>query len=569
MGNICTSSGHASAPDPKGKDAVLSNGAPPSSKPAAQAQSTQKQEHVPIHLSGPSMAPHDKAHVKVKVLDGVGADVREHYNFGPDRQGKIIGKGQFGTVRQATSIKTGEQVAVKSIAKRKLLTDEEVEDVRREVAILHHLVGHPALAQIHGVYEDKHYVHIVMQLAQGGELFDRIVERMRYSEKDAAAAFRAMVDVILHCHLMGVMHRDLKPENFLLADKSPNAQVICADFGLSTFFKEGEVLDDLVGSAYYVAPEVIQRRYSKEADMWSLGVILFILLSGSPPFFGKDEEAIFREIQHKQLDLDNAGVWPSISDPAKALVSRLLVRDPKKRMTAQEVLSDSWVQPGGSATDMPIQYEVVKRLDAFAKQNKLKKEAYRIIGTMLPDIEVVGLRELFKSIDADKSGHITFGELQDALKAKGFVLPSQELANLMSGSDLNQDRAIDYEEFIAATSHVSKITREDKMFQAFQILDTDNSGFIDPHELMAVITKHGGTNAILDLEEILEQVDKNSDGKIDYEEFAQMMYASIVDTSEEENMGAATVLNAVKSHGKSKGRRTAGACRTVASSGGL
>eukprot|EP00967_Tisochrysis_lutea_P019549 scaffold22211_cov16-Tisochrysis_lutea.AAC.1 len=127
-----------------------------------------------LFVHTPPQAPHDKAHVKVKVLDGVGADVREHYNFGPDRQGKIIGKGQFGTVRQATSIKTGEQVAVKSIAKRKLLTDEEVEDVRREVAILHHLVGHPALAQIHGVYEDKHYVHIVMQVGACLEGVSRI-----------------------------------------------------------------------------------------------------------------------------------------------------------------------------------------------------------------------------------------------------------------------------------------------------------------------------------------------------------------------------------------------------------
>ncbi|KAF5836470.1 calcium-dependent protein kinase [Dunaliella salina] len=470
MGNICTSSSAstAAATSHSSRDTALSNGAPPSSaqpfpladgRPDARALSTQRQERTSVHLSGPSLAPHDKAHVKVKVLDGVPWDVREHYDFGPDRQGKILGKGQFGTVRQATEIKTGAQVAVKSIAKRKLLTDEEVEDVRREVAILYHLVGHPALAQIHGVYEDKHYVHIVLQLAQGGELFDRIVERQRYSEKDASAAFRAMVDVILHCHLMGVMHRDLKPENFLLADRSPDAQLICADFGLSTFFKEGEVMDDLVGSAYYVAPEVIQRRYSKEADMWSLGVILYILLSGGPPFFGKDEETIFREIQHKQLDLENSGVWPSISDSAKALVSRLLVRDPKRRMTAKEVLNDSWVQPGGSATDRPIQYEVVKRLNAFAKQNKLKKEAYRIIGTMLPDIEVMGLRELFKSIDADNSGHINFGELQDALKAKGFVLPSQELANMMDGTDLNQDRTIDYEEFIAATTHVSKMVK--------------------------------------------------------------------------------------------------------------
>lgn len=132
-------------------------------------------------------------------------------------------------------------------------------------------------------------MHIVMDLCAGGELFDSIVEAGNFSEKKAAQVFRKMVEVVHHCHELGVMHRDLKPENFLLTSKGADAELKLTDFGLGVFFKPGERFRDLVGSPYYVAPEVLRKNYSHEADMWSLGVILYILLSGLPPFWGDTE----------------------------------------------------------------------------------------------------------------------------------------------------------------------------------------------------------------------------------------------------------------------------------------
>lgn len=292
--------------------------------------------------------------------------------------GAVLGKGAFGTVYQAVDKRTGQLYACKSISKAKLVCKEDVEDVQRvsceaqhaahklsgssyvrcplicwalqassrtgmlhsrypcplqEVEVLHLVSDHPNIAQLKGAFEDKAHVHLVLEICNGGELFDRIVQKGNLTEKQAAEYFRTMVQVVAHCHQLGepespckalvalsssafyqqqelcpqsrqaaavlssahtagVMHRDIKPENFLLTDKSEAAIIKAADFGLCTYFKPGDRFRHIVGSAYYVAPEVLQKNYSYEADMWSLGVVLYILLCGLPPFWGDTGESL-------------------------------------------------------------------------------------------------------------------------------------------------------------------------------------------------------------------------------------------------------------------------------------
>jgi serine/threonine protein kinase len=223
--------------------------------------------------------------------------------------GRKLGQGQFGTTYLCVDKATGLEYACKSIAKRKLITDEDVEDVRREIQIMHHLAGHPSIISIRGAYEDAVAVHVVMELCAGGELFDRIVRRGHYTERQAAELARVIVAVVESCHSLGVMHRDLKPENFLFVGNEEDAALKTIDFGLSMFFRPGtasidhsfkncprhdtdtmlvragEMFTDVVGSPYYVAPEVLKKNYSQEADVWSAGVIVYILLCGVPPFW--------------------------------------------------------------------------------------------------------------------------------------------------------------------------------------------------------------------------------------------------------------------------------------------
>lgn len=199
--------------------------------------------------------------------------------------GRELGRGEFGTTFLCKDKETGEEYACKTISKEKLRTAIDLEDVRREVAIMRHLPKHPNVVTLKDTYEDDGAVHLVMELCEGGELFDRIVARGHYTERAAALVTRTILQIVQMCHKEGVIHRDLKPENFLFSDKKETATLKAIDFGLSVFFKPGQRFDEIVGSPYYMAPEVLKRNYGPEVDIWSAGVILYILLCGVPPFW--------------------------------------------------------------------------------------------------------------------------------------------------------------------------------------------------------------------------------------------------------------------------------------------
>jgi len=268
----------------------------------------------------------------ITVLERKTSDLREHYIIG-----RKLGQGQFGTTYLCTEISTGCEYACKTIPKRKLITKEDVEDVRREIQIMHHLSGHKNVVAIKDVYEDGQAVYIVMELCAGGELFDRIQEKGHYSEQKAAELIRIIVSIVAMCHSLGVMHRDLKPENFLLLDKEDDLSIKAIDFGLSVFFKPGQVFTELVGSPYYVAPEVLHKRYGPEADVWSAGVILYVLLSGVPPFWAETQQGIFDAVLKGHIDFDS-DPWPKVSESAKNLIRKMLCPCPSDRLKAHEVL---------------------------------------------------------------------------------------------------------------------------------------------------------------------------------------------------------------------------------------
>lgn len=440
--------------------------------------------------------------------------------------GRKLGHGQFGTTFLCVEKATGKEYACKSIAKKKLVTKEDVEDVRREVEIMHHLAGHPNVIAIKAAYEDAVSVHFVMELCAGGELFERIVKRGHYTERKAANLARTIVSVVEACHSLGVMHRDLKPENFLFVNEKEDSPLKTIDFGLSIFFKPGDIFNDVVGSPYYVAPEVLRKRYGPEADVWSAGVIIYILLSGVPPFWAENEEEIFEEVLHGDLDF-SSDPWPNISEGAIDLVRRMLVRDPKKRLTAHEVLCHPWIMADGLAPDKPLDPAVLTRLNQFSAMNKLKKMAIRVIAESLSEEEIAGLKEMFRMIDTDNSGQITFEELKEGLKKFGTSLEESEIQHLMQAADVDNSGAIDYGEFIAAMLHLNRLEREDHLLTAFSYFDKDGSGYITREELQQACQEFGVDD--IHLEEIIKEADQDNDGLIDYNEFVAMMQRGNVD----------------------------------------
>ncbi|CAF1706456.1 unnamed protein product [Brassica oleracea var. botrytis] len=431
-----------------------------------------------------------------------------------------LGQGQFGTTYLCTEVATGVDYACKSISKRKLISKEDVEDVRREIQIMHHLAGHKNIVTIKGAYEDPLYVHIVMEVCAGGELFDRIIQRGHYSERKAAELTKIVVGVVEACHSLGVMHRDLKPENFLLVNKDDDFSLKAIDFGLSVFFKPGQIFKDVVGSPYYVAPEVLLKHYGPEADVWTAGVILYILLSGVPPFWAETQQGIFDAVLKGDVDFES-DPWPVISDSAKDLISKMLCSRPSERLTAHEVLRHPWICENGVAPDRALDPAVLSRLKQFSAMNKLKKMALKVIAESLSEEEIAGLRAMFEAMDTDNSGAITFDELKAGLRRYGSTLKDTEIRDLMEAADVDNSGTIDYSEFIAATIHLNKLDREEHLVSAFQYFDKDGSGYITIDELQQSCVEHGMTDVFL--EDVIKEVDQDNDGRIDYGEFVAMM----------------------------------------------
>ncbi|KAK8564166.1 hypothetical protein V6N13_005615 [Hibiscus sabdariffa] len=437
------------------------------------------------------------------------------YTLGPK-----LGQGQFGTTYLCTELSTGNDYACKSISKRKLVAKEDVDDVRREIQIMYHLAGHKNIVTIQGAYEDPLYVHIVMELCSGGELFDRIIQRGHYTERKAAELTRIIVGVVETCHSLGVMHRDLKPENFLLVNRDDDFSLKAIDFGLSVFFKPGQIFSDVVGSPYYVAPEVLKKNYGPEADVWTAGVMLYILLSGVPPFWAETQQGIFDAVLRGCIDF-NSDPWPLISDSAKDLIRKMLCSLPSERLTAHEVLCHPWICENGVAPDRALDPAVLSRLKQFSAMNKLKKMALRVIAESLSEEEIAGLREMFTAMDTDNSGAITFDELKAGLRRYGSTLKDTEIKALMDAADIDNSGTIDYGEFIAATVHLNKLEREEHLVAAFQYFDKDGSGYITVDELQQACAEHNMADVLL--EDIIREVDQDNDGRIDYGEFVDMM----------------------------------------------
>lgn len=414
------------------------------------------------------------------------------------------------------------------------MTRKDIEDVRREISIMQHLSGQANIVEFKGAYEDRRNLHLVMELCSGGELFDRIAAKGSYSEKEAARIGRQIVNVVHACHFMGVIHRDLKPENFLLVNRDDDSPLKATDFGLSIFIEEGKVYRDVVGSAYYVAPEVLRRNYGKEIDVWSAGVILYILLCGFPPFSAENEKGIFDEILVGRPDF-RSSPWPSISYSAKDLVRKMLAMDPRKRITAAEALEHPWLKEGGEASDTPIDSVVQIRMKQFRAMNKLKKLALKVIAENLSEEEIQGLRQMFNNMDTDRSGTITYEELKTGLSRLGSKLSEQEIRELMEAADVDRSGTIDYIEFITATMHRHRLEKEDHLFKAFQHFDKDGSGFITRDELRHAMTKYGmGDEATID--EVINDVDIDKDGRINYEEFVTMMRKGTADDKQESSL---------------------------------
>ncbi|KAL6459654.1 hypothetical protein MHYP_G00314130, partial [Metynnis hypsauchen] len=253
---------------------------------------------------------------------------------------EILGTGAFSEVVLAQERSTGKMFAVKCIPKKALKGKES--SIENEIAVLRK-IKHENIVALEDIYESSDHLYLIMQLVSGGELFDRIVEKGFYTEKDASTLIRQVLDAVNYLHSMGIVHRDLKPENLLYFNPHDGSKIMISDFGLSKMEGTGDVMSTACGTPGYVAPEVLaQKPYSKAVDCWSIGVIAYILLCGYPPFYDENDSKLFEQILKADYEFD-APYWDDISDSAKDFISSLMEKDPAKRFTCEQALRHPWI----------------------------------------------------------------------------------------------------------------------------------------------------------------------------------------------------------------------------------
>jgi len=270
---------------------------------------------------------------------------------------------------------TGKYLASLNTCCRQSLDDDAENSLQMEVEILSEM-DHPNVVKLFEIYDEGAVLYLVMELMSGGELFDRIVEKQNYSEKEAAETIKPIVDAIRYCHEQGVVHRDLKPENLLYETDAETAIVKISDFGLARFVQE-DLATTACGTPSYIAPEIVSGKgYGQEVDYWSIGIILYIMLCGFPPFYEENNKKLFDMITNCQYDFPSPH-FDNVSESAKDLITKILVADPKSRYNAEQILAHPWIVGHSNPEDNLA--EVPNKIKEYNAKKKLKKAGQVIV----------------------------------------------------------------------------------------------------------------------------------------------------------------------------------------------
>ncbi|KAL7466083.1 hypothetical protein ACHAXS_006380 [Conticribra weissflogii] len=464
-----------------------------------------------------------------------GKPIEEVYNGVHD--GPVLGSGISGLVRLATHKTTGLKYAVKCLDLGLVDTEEGLQQLREEIYIMCQL-DHPNIVRLEEVYESHSEIYLVQELCIGGELFDRLDEQpdYHYSEAQCARLVKQMLCSVRYIHSKGIIHRDLKLENFLFSDSSPDSELKMIDFGLSKHFKFGEVQHEAVGTPYTVSPEVIRGSYDERCDVWAIGVITYLLLSGESPFGGCGGPEPLMQVRDNILKcnfvFEPADIWDNVSSSAKAFIKRLLVTDPNMRPTAREAQKDPWLitmaNRSVTSDDTQLNPSVVKALVNFKEYSDMRKLLCEVLSfTLIPD-QIQGLRKEFEKMDTDGSGEISLVALKSVLlgnAAQGSLgaLTEEEVEDIFNAMRVSKsETTIHWHEFIAAGLSHCKVD-ERNLRLAFDRLDADHTGYITFENFMDLI----GNGAVHSEEALREMWGEasvnNEDSRITYEDFLLLM----------------------------------------------
>jgi len=386
------------------------------------------------------------------------------------------------------------------------------------------LLRHQNIVVFHRAFEGAQNFYILSELCLGGELFDRIVNTEINTKARAEELVRSMLLAVQHCHDHQIVHRDLKPENFVFKSKALDSELVLIDFGYATIVDDNRVYYDYVGTPYYLAPEsavstyVRTGRTLKSSDIWSIGILAFVLMTGRPPFNGRSIPAILQSIVNHPLSLPADMELP---ETFKHFIKLILRKIPEKRMSLKAALDHPWLT-GDTATNIPI--SVINALREFNQKSKLKKAITKALAKNMYKETEERIRAQFDKVDKNKDGKLSSNEIAILLMDRGYSMHHayKEARKIIRNGDEDKSGEIEFNEFTWIYQHHLLTTNDRYLRDVFDVLDLNGDGKIDATELGTMLDVTDSCD-LAKLLKIIQEVDTNKDGCIDFPEFMNAM----------------------------------------------
>lgn len=435
--------------------------------------------------------------------------------------GKSLGKGGFGSVVEVRRRATEEIRACKIIPKKniknKIKFDKEIEILSTSDS--------PYIVRLFEVFQDSKNFYVVMDKCEGGTLDNFVMNRIQdkskkdgeYGEEVVKFIFRQIMEAVSYCHSKNLCHRDLKLENIMLLTNKIENGIKVIDFGLAQYSKSNN-LREFCGTPNYIAPEVIQGKYDQKCDIWSAGIILYLLICGEFPFNEANEEDLYKKIVKMKFTF-KGNSWNKVNKKAKDLVSKMICHT-SGRLTAKQVLDHPWLKEKSNTI---FEFDL-DGLQKYINKGLLYKMMRTSLVSRFDDKSAKEIKEMFSKLDKDHDGTLDFEELKTILEkaeCKDENDNLMEIKQTFDSLDTDKSGKLDYTEFLAAFLDDLYIKKEEYLMEAFQAMDKDGSGKISKEEIKAILGQEGIKGK--ELEDMISKADTNFDGSIDYNEFIKYL----------------------------------------------
>lgn len=505
-----------------------------------------------------------------------------------------LGGGSFGKVYRCLHLITNQERALKIVKLQSKESDgQDAGKIIKEIEFLAQL-DHPQIMKVYEYYKDQYNYYIATELLEGGDLYEYIAKVKVFTEIEAAKVLSQILSAVAYLHSKGIVHRDLKPENIVVDNiglgirnqtknltrkelkevksvgqdisetftaeervkakhhsstkqKRPvltDLNIKLIDFGASCYYSKNEILTLKVGTPYYIAPEVLRKEYNNKCDIWSMGVILYILLIGRPPFEDKTRDGIFEKILNLKFDKESKE-WNRISDNAKDLISKMLNPNYKLRLSAKECYDHPWIQHNLKLYEHAYCLEDKKDLELKDKDEKMKEALHNLkkfsvrnkfqqatIAHLIRHVAnkslLDSLKDIFKRFDTDHDGVLSYEEVRSGLQSYCKNHPDEEFDfdDIIKRLDQDNSNNIEYEEFLRNMIDMKSLLTKQNLLIAFNMFDTDKNGVLSLSEIkeaLGVISNTDVKEKDSILKKVMKTIDANGDGSISFEEFYQLM----------------------------------------------